>query len=97
MELAPSDAVPAKVGVQHYVPSRPGLPNFFALSASIGSFRPEDPRRGGSQYFAKWRMRHNGRLLTTLFTGAVERVCFEVCAPVINKAITLGFYHPCSA
>ena len=78
MQLAPSDAVSDKVGVPHYLPTRPGLPDYFALSVSIGSFRPIDENYRGSKYFAKWRMRHNGRLLTTLFTGAVERVSTEI-------------------
>ncbi|CBY14297.1 unnamed protein product [Oikopleura dioica] len=73
--MAPEDAVMDKVGVPHYQPSRPGMPDSFVLSASIGSLRPSDerdPRR--NSLFTRWLMRHNGRILVTLFAGAVQRI-----------------------
>ena len=82
--LSASDAVPEKVGVAHYHPSRPGLPDSFVLSASIGSFRPAEERDSRrSAFFTRWLMRHNGRILVTLFVGAVERVSSQLYFPML--------------
>ncbi|CBY36696.1 unnamed protein product [Oikopleura dioica] len=72
MILSPADAVPTKVGVAHYFPTRPGLPTAFALSVSIGSLRPASGSR--ETIFSRWRLRQNGRLLVSLFVGAVQRI-----------------------
>ncbi|CBY12589.1 unnamed protein product [Oikopleura dioica] len=97
--LSAPDAVPEKVGVAHYHPSRPGLPESFVLSASVGSFRPSEEQDSRcSPYFTRWLMRHNGRVLVTLFVGAVQR---EISPPKIQispsqarkTGITADAYH----
>jgi len=71
---AAADAVPGLAGVPHLRAQRPGIPNAFVLSASVGGVREDTRPAAVPSVSPRWSMKHGGRFLVALFCGLVRRV-----------------------
>ncbi|CBY32456.1 unnamed protein product [Oikopleura dioica] len=74
LTYAPMDAVPGKVGVPHFLASRPGLPGAYFLTIAAGSLRTDLPRSSMPTVSPRWSLRITARFITSLFCGLVRRV-----------------------
>ncbi|CBY14262.1 unnamed protein product, partial [Oikopleura dioica] len=80
MVAAESDAVPGLAGVPHLLAQRPGIPDAFILSISIGSTRPDTRPAEVPSISPRWDLRHGGRFLVALYCGLVKRVSLSRAA-----------------
>jgi hypothetical protein len=99
MTPAADNAVPGLAGVKHLEPARPGIPDAFILTASVGGIRADTRRPAVPSVSPRWGLKHGGRFLVALYCGLVKRVSkcpviiYRRWMPVLNSVFPFISFH----